>query len=92
VLLIRYSVIAACQKLDGRRVSLIFTGGELQPFTSLLGKELELPPLSAVLPAAAVDALRGLIGERVFLETTYLDADMRVARGPSKELYVLSKA
>mmetsp|Transcript_15123 Transcript_15123/g.49323 ORF Transcript_15123/g.49323 Transcript_15123/m.49323 type:complete len:251 (-) Transcript_15123:109-861(-) len=87
----RYAVRASCQKLDGRRVSLIFTGAELQPFTSLLGMALGLPPLAAGLPGPAVDALRGLVGERVFLQTSYLDADMRVARGPSRELYVLSK-
>jgi len=38
-----------------------------------------------------IEAVRGIIGERVFLETTYLDEDMRIARGPQKELYVLSK-
>ena len=38
-----------------------------------------------------IEALEGLLGERVFLETTYLDADLRVARGPGRELYVLSK-
>jgi len=38
-----------------------------------------------------IDGLQNLFGERVFLETTFLDGDLRVARGPSRELYVLSK-
>ena len=54
-----------------------------------------LPALGASLPGAMADPIiegvQGIIGERVFLETTYLDADMRVARGPQRELYVLSK-
>ena len=87
-----YAVKAACRKLDGRRVSLVFSAGEFQPLASFFGRETGLPPVVLGLPSAIVDALRGLIGERVFLETTYLDRDIRVARGPSRELYVLSKA
>lgn len=86
-----YAVRALCQRLDSKKISLVFVGGELRPFTSLLGMELALPPLAVALPGLVVEALQSLTAERVFLETTFLDADLRIARGPQRELYVLSK-
>ena len=50
-----------------------------------------LPALGAVLPDALIEQVQGLFAERVYLETTYLDEDMRIGRGPGRELYVLSK-
>ena len=78
-----YEVEARCQTLDATRVSLLFVGGLVRPPL--------LPALGGALPDPIVSQLQGLLGERVFLETTYLDDDMRVGRGPGRELYVLSK-
>lgn len=47
--------------------------------------------VSGSLPEAIVGGLQQLTAERVYLETSYLDDDLRIARGPSRELYVLSK-
>ena len=44
-----------------------------------------------MLPDALIEQVQGLFAERVYLETTYLDEDMRIGRGPGRELYVLSK-
>ena len=78
-----YEVEARCQTLDATRVSLLFVGGRVRPPL--------LPAVGGALPDPIVSQLQGLLGERVYLETTYLDADMRVGRGPGRELYVLSK-
>ena len=43
------------------------------------------------MPALAVDALQRLAESAVYLETTFLDDDLRIARGPRRELYVLSR-
>jgi len=47
--------------------------------------------LEAALPSAAVDALESLTSSAVYLETTYLDEELRVARGPGGEIYVLAR-
>ena len=82
-----YEIEARCAVLDDTRVSLAFVGARTR-FSAL-------PALGVALPGSVADpiieAVRGIIGERVFLETTYLDDDMRIARGPQKELYVLSR-
>ena len=78
-----YEVEARCRTLDDTRVSLAFVGGRIQPPL--------LPALGAVLPDALIEQVQGLFAERVYLETTYLDEDMRIGRGPGRELYVLSK-
>jgi len=82
-----YEIEARCAVLDDTRVSLAFVGARSR-FSAL-------PFVGAALPGAVADplieAVTAVIGERVFLETTYLDADLRIARGPQRELYVLSK-
>ena len=82
-----YEVEARCAVLDDTRVSLAFIGAR----TRVSG----LPALGGALPPSVADQIiegvQGIIGERVFLETTYLDETMRIARGPQRELYVLSK-
>jgi len=82
-----YSIEAACQTLDATKVSLAFIGGRLQPLVS----PLALPPLEGKLPEPAIQQIQNLFGDRVYLETTYLDEDLRIGRGPGNELYVLSK-
>ena len=84
-----YTIEAACKALDARRVSLVFVGGRLQPPANLL--PLALPAVGATLPRAAIQGLQRLIGNAIYLETSYLDEDFRIARGPGRELYVLSK-
>jgi len=87
-----YSVEAACRVLSPTKLSLAFVGFNAGPLAGLKGQlPLALPRLGARLPAAAVDALEKGFAERVYLETTYLDPGLRIARGPSRELYVLSK-
>ena len=63
------------------------------PLPPPLPTPLQLPglTLSGELPPPVVSALQALTAERVYLETSYLDADLRIARGPNRELYVLSK-
>ena len=82
-----YEVEARCAVLDNTRVSLAFVGARTR-FSAL-------PALGAALPGSVADqiitGIEGIIGQRVYLETTYLDDDMRIARGPQRELYVLSK-
>ena len=78
-----YEVEARCRTLDATRVSLAFVGWRIQPPL--------LPALGAVLPDGIIEQVQQLFGERVYLETTYLDEDMRIGRGPGRELYVLSK-
>ena len=81
----KYTVVAACQALSTYRLSLLFIGASLQlPSTPF-------PEVSGRLPQLAISALQDLVGERVFLDTTYLDEDLRIARGPGQELYILSK-
>jgi len=87
----RYAVSAECRVLGPTRVSLLFTGVGIEPFVSVLGQSWASPKLAAGLPAPTVTALEGLLNERVYLETTFLDADLRIARGPGRELYVLSR-
>ena len=79
-----YEVEARCRTLDATKVSLAFVGGRVVP-------PLLPSPVGAVLPDALISQVQELFGERVFLETTYLDEDLRVGRGPNRELYVLSK-
>lgn len=82
-----YEVEARCAVLDDTRVSLAFIGARTRVSA--------LPALGGALPPSVADQIiegvQGIIGERVFLETTYLDETMRIARGPQRELYVLSK-
>ncbi|KAL1522911.1 hypothetical protein AB1Y20_017876 [Prymnesium parvum] len=80
---VTYSVQADCRVLDERRVSLVFVGGKLQLPV--------LPAVASTLPSPLIDALQELVRGRIYLETTYLDEDVRVARGPNRELYVLSR-
>lgn len=61
-----YSVEGACKTLSPTRVSLAFVGGRVQP----LAAPFELPALRGALPDPLVARLQGLIGERVYLETT----------------------
>jgi hypothetical protein len=63
-----YSVEGACKILSPTRVSLAFVGGRVQP----LAVPFELPALGGALPDPLVSQLQGLVGERVFLETTYV--------------------
>lgn len=79
-----YEVEARCKTLDATRVSLAFVGGRVRP-------PLLPSAVGGVLPDALITQVQQAFGERVFLQTTYLDEDFRVARGPGKELYVLSK-
>lgn len=83
----RYSVEGACKTLSPTRVSLAFVGGRFQPLSS----PFSLPAASLSLPDAIASPLQDALAERVYLETTFLDEDMRIARGPGRELYVLSK-
>jgi hypothetical protein len=69
---ITYEVEARCRVLDKTRVSLLFVGGRVQP-------RLLPSPLGAALPDGLISSLQGLAGELVYLETTYLDADFRIA-------------
>ena len=82
-----FAVDAACTVLDDRRLQLVFVGGRAQPLVA----PVELPALSGRAPDPIVSGLQQLVGERIYLETTYLDDDLRVARGPGQELYILSK-
>ena len=82
-----YAVEAVCRPLDAKRVSLLFVGASLQP----VSEPFALPALRAALPSPVQSWLQGLVGERVFLETSFLDEDLRIGRGPGRELYVLSK-
>jgi hypothetical protein len=84
---IYYAVEAACKPISATKLTLLFVGGR----SKLAGGPVPLPALQGRLPTAVIDGLQNLFGERVFLETTFLDGDLRVARGPSRELYVLSK-
>eukprot|EP00310_Coccolithus_braarudii_P019537 CAMPEP_0183355246 /NCGR_PEP_ID=MMETSP0164_2-20130417/39595_1 /TAXON_ID=221442 /ORGANISM="Coccolithus pelagicus ssp braarudi, Strain PLY182g" /LENGTH=267 /DNA_ID=CAMNT_0025528289 /DNA_START=7 /DNA_END=810 /DNA_ORIENTATION=+ len=87
---VEYTVDATCSVQSPMRLGLVFNGVRAKPVlpSSL---QISLPPLSAALPRQLVERLQELTADRVFLETTYLDGDLRVARGPSRELYVLSK-
>ena len=82
-----YSVEGACKTLSPTKVSLAFVGGKVQP----IALPFALPAVGGALPDLLVERLQELLGERVYLETTYLDEDLRIGRGPGKELYVLSK-
>eukprot|EP00316_Scyphosphaera_apsteinii_P012580 CAMPEP_0119324618 /NCGR_PEP_ID=MMETSP1333-20130426/63746_1 /TAXON_ID=418940 /ORGANISM="Scyphosphaera apsteinii, Strain RCC1455" /LENGTH=218 /DNA_ID=CAMNT_0007332373 /DNA_START=110 /DNA_END=766 /DNA_ORIENTATION=+ len=88
-----YTIRGKCKKLSASRVSLVFDGGTLQPEFQLLkqGFEPKLPAIGGELPLPVVQALQGVIGDRVFLDTTFLDEDLRVARGPGQEIWVLSR-
>jgi hypothetical protein len=82
-----YCVEAVCKAFSPTKLSLLFVGGRAQA----LAAPVALPALGASLPKPLVEWLQDLVGEAVYLETTYLDEDMRVARGPGQELYILSK-
>ena len=82
-----YCVEGACKTLSPTRVSLAFVGGRVQPLAAPFG----FPPLGVSLPDPIISQLQSLLANRVYLETTYLDDDFRIARGPGRELYVLSK-
>lgn len=86
-----YSILAECEVLSDSRISLTFAGGTLQPLQRFLGTSLPLPPLSGRLPPPLVSLIEEATRERVYLETTFLDESLRVARGPGRELYVLSR-
>uniref|UniRef100_A0A7S4FAD9 Plastid lipid-associated protein/fibrillin conserved domain-containing protein n=1 Tax=Chrysotila carterae TaxID=13221 RepID=A0A7S4FAD9_CHRCT len=87
---VRYRVLAACNVQNETRLSLVFMGLSAQlegdtPFG------FQPPPLEASLPQELIERLQELAAERVYLDTTYLDKDLRVIRGPTQEIYVLSK-
>ena len=44
-----------------------------------------------MLPDALIEQVQGLFAERVYLETTYLDEDMRIGRGPGLARLGLAK-
>ena len=57
-----------------------------------LGRTAAPPPLAGTfLPPPLAARVEELLDGRVFLETTYLDDTLRVARGPGRELWVLCK-
>ena len=78
-----YEVEARCTTLDATRVSLAFVGGRVQPPL--------LPAVGGALPESLIERVQTLFADRVYLETTFLDDDLRISRGPNCELYVLSK-
>lgn len=87
-----YCVGATCRRLSGRRVSLVFSKLRVRPWLPFVPWGLpDGVRLEAALPSAAVDALESLTSSAVYLETTYLDEGLRVARGPGGEIYVLAR-
>lgn len=82
-----YCVEAVCKAFSPTRLSLLFIGFRAQALTA----PIALPALGASLPQPLIEGLQDIVGEAVYLETTYLDEDIRVARGPGQELYILSK-
>ena len=90
----QYSVRARCRVLDEKRLSLLFVGGSVRSELALLrlGRTAAPPPLAGTfLPPPLAARVEELLDGRVFLETTYLDDTLRVARGPGRELWVLCK-
>ena len=90
----QYSVRARCRVLDEKRLSLLFVGGSVRSELALLrlGRTAAPPPLAGTfLPPPLAERVEELLDGRVFLETTYLDDTLRVARGPGRELWVLCK-
>ena len=81
-----YSIGAECERLGPTRVGLVFARASLRPYGLPDGVRLE-----AGLPQVAVEALQRLTKDVVYLETTYLDEDLRIARGPNREIYALSR-
>ena len=80
--------------LDEKRLSLLFVGGSVRSELALLrlGRTAAPPPLAGTfLPPPLAARVEELLDGRVFLETTYLDDTLRVARGPGRELWVLCK-
>jgi hypothetical protein len=73
-------------------VSLAFIGGSVRSAATVGGQNVTLPSVSGRLPDPVVEYLETLLDGRVYLETTYLDKDFRIARGPGRELYILSRA
>ena len=68
-------------------MGLVFARVRVRP----LGLPEGFPALAGGLPQPAVEQLQRLTENAVYLETTYLDEEVRVARGPGKEIYVLSR-
>lgn len=86
-----YTVEGVAKPLSATKTSILFVGGRFQPVVS---QSFSLPAIGGGLPEAAIGALQealGALGEPIYLETTYLDENMRIGRGPRRELYVLSK-
>lgn len=87
-----YCIGATCKRQTERRVGLVFDRVRVKPYLPFM--PFGLPDglkLEGGLPQPAVEALQRLTENAVYLETTYLDEDLRVARGPSGEIYVLSR-
>lgn len=82
-----YVIGADCQRQSATRVGLVFARVRVRP----LGLPEGFPALAGGLPQPAVEQLQRLTENAVYLETTYLDEEVRVARGPGKEIYVLSR-
>lgn len=58
---IEYEVEAACKPISDSKLSLLFVGGKAR----LAGAPIDLPALGGTLPAPVIDALQGLLGERL---------------------------
>jgi len=87
-----YCIGATCKRQTERRVGLVFDRVRVKPYLPFV--PFGLPDglkLEGGLPQPAVEALQRLTENNVYLETTYLDDDLRVARGPQGEIYVLSR-
>mmetsp|Transcript_16799 Transcript_16799/g.29086 ORF Transcript_16799/g.29086 Transcript_16799/m.29086 type:complete len:301 (-) Transcript_16799:84-986(-) len=78
-----FSVVASAEVVSPIRLQIRFEKASLRA-QKFLGNSLSfLPPLSAQLPASS--------NAETYLDTTYLDEDMRIARGIGSSVFVLSK-
>lgn len=84
---VEYTVEAACKPISSTKLTLLFVGVT----SSLSNGPVSLPAIGGRLPTGITQMLQAVVGERIYLETTYLDEDLRIARGPGRELYILSK-
>ena len=85
---------AGVRVLAENRLSRLSVGGSGRSGLALLrlGRTAAPPPLAGTfLPPPLAERVEELLDGRVFLETTYLDDTLRVARGPGRELWVLCK-